>query len=88
MSPYLYWFSVYLWDMLQYLVLALLTMCFFFLYGKDSSQVFVNTTESTIAVFLLLLLYGSSSIPLCYLYSMSFDNFSTARVITIHISIP
>jgi hypothetical protein len=30
-SPYLYWLSVYLWDMSQYTILTLLTMCFFYI---------------------------------------------------------
>lgn len=80
MSPYLYWLSVYVWDMAQYLVIAALTMSFFFLYGQETSQVFVSSASSTAAVFLLLLVYGSSIIPLSYLYSMAFDNHSTAQV--------
>jgi hypothetical protein len=79
-SPYLYWVSVYIWDVAQYSILTLLTMCFFFIYGKESSQVFVNSAQSTLAVFLLLFFYGTSIIPLAYLYSLTFTNYSTAQV--------
>ena len=79
-SPYLYWISVFIWDVSQYLILTLLTMCFFFIYGQETSQVFVNSASSTFAVFLLLLLYGTSVIPLSYLYSMAFENHSTAQI--------
>lgn len=79
-SPYLYWISVYIWDMFQFSILTLLTLSFFFIYGKNASQVFVSSAESTLAVFLLLWLYGASIIPLSYLYSMGFDNFSSAQI--------
>ena len=62
------------------MILTLLTMCFFFIYGQETSQVFVNSADSTLAVFLLLLLYGTSVVPLSYLYSMAFENHSTAQI--------
>lgn len=71
---------MYIWDTSQYLILTLLTMCFFFIYGQETSQVFVNSAYSTLAVFLLLLLYGTSIIPLSYFYSMAFENHSTAQI--------
>ena len=40
----------------------------------------MNSAYSTLAVFLLLLLYGTSVIPLSYLYSMAFENHSTAQI--------
>eukprot|EP01037_Dinobryon_pediforme_P018774 gene18774-19080_t len=41
---------------------------------------FVSSAESSSALFLLLLTYGASSIALSYLYSLAFDNFSTAQI--------
>jgi hypothetical protein len=79
-SPYLYWIATYLWDMTLYCVLTGLIMITFFAYGKDASRIFIDTQEATIAVFLLLLLYGTAAIPISYLYSFFFDNHSTAQI--------
>lgn len=79
-SPYLYWMATYFWDMCQFSVLVLLIMGTFYAYGEQASQVFVGTSESALSVFLLLWLYGASSIPLSYIYSFAFENHSTAQI--------
>ena len=62
-SPQLYWISTYVWDLLLYSVLTGLAMGALFVYGKDSASVYTETPESTTAMFLLILLYGFSSLP-------------------------
>lgn len=52
----------------------------FFSYGQNASRIFIASDEATIAVFLLLFLYGTSAIPISYLYSFAFDNHSTAQI--------
>ena len=79
-SPYLYWVSTFLWDMGLYLVLTAGIMIAFYSYGEESSRIFIDNGEATLAVFLLLLLYGASAIPLGYIYSFAFDNHSTAQI--------
>ena len=79
-SPYLYWSTTYLWDMGLFLILILLIIAAFYVYGKTAAQIFISVPEATFAVFLLLLTYGLSILPLCYLYSMNFENHSTAQI--------
>jgi hypothetical protein len=79
-NPYTYWLSTYIWDMSMYLLLAALIMIVTVLYGTVVPQEFVSSPESGLAVFLLLLLYGLSVLPLCYLYSFLFDNYSTCQI--------
>ena len=50
------------------------------MYGKDSASVYTETPESTTAIFLLIFLYGFSSLPLSYMYSFMFSNHSTAQI--------
>ena len=79
-SPYLYWFATYVWDMVLFTALVLLIIGALFIYGKKAAQIFISVNEATIAVFLLLFTYGLSILPLCYIYSMFFDNHSTAQI--------
>ena len=79
-SPYIYWLATYTWDMLLYFILTLSILGAFYVYGASASQVFIGTTRNTFAVFLLIWLYGASSIPLCYIYSFAFENHSTAQI--------
>lgn len=78
-SPYLYWAATYAWDMTLFLVLIGFIVAAFFAFGS-AAEVFIHSGQSTLALFLLLLLYGLSAIPLSYLYSLAFDNFSTAQI--------
>ena len=79
-SPHVYWCATYLWDVMLFTVLVLLIISALFIYGKNAAQIFISVDEATYAVFLLLFTYGLSVLPLCYLYSMSFDNHSTAQI--------
>ena len=79
-SPYLYWTTTYLWDMGLFLILVLLIIGAFFIYGKKAAEIFISVDEAAGAVFLLLFTYGLSVLPLCYLYSMCFENHSTAQI--------
>ena len=78
-SPYLYWFATYTWDMILFSFLVLFIILIFFAFGS-ASKVFIYSYQSTIALILLLFLYGLSVIPLSYIYSLFFDNFSTAQI--------
>ena len=78
-SPYLYWFATYTWDMILFSFLVLFIILIFFAFGS-ASKVFIYSYQSTIALTLLLFLYGLSVIPLSYIYSLFFDNFSTAQI--------
>ena len=79
-SPYLYWASTYIWDMMLFLILDGCVMIAFFIYGKAASSIFVSDVENSLAVFFLLVLYGASSLPLSYIYSFAFENHSTAQI--------
>lgn len=79
-SPYLYWLATYVWDMTLFAILTLFIIIAMFMFGTNVAQVFIGSVESTLALFCLLLVYGASSIPLCYLYSFWFVNFSTAQI--------
>jgi len=79
-SPYLYWVASYLWDTVMYLILAGFIMLTFILYGEEAARIFIGNPEAGWAVFMLLVLYGLASIPLSYIYSLAFDNHSTAQI--------
>ena len=55
-------------------------MTAFACYQSSSAIIFFSSAQSTLTVFLLLFCYGLSVLPLCYLYSMMFDNHSTAQI--------
>ncbi|RYG65484.1 ATP-binding cassette domain-containing protein, partial [archaeon] len=79
-SPSIYWLSTYFWDMTSFIVLALCVLVAFFVVGPGNASVFVGTSETSTCVLLLILSYGASAIPLNYIYSFAFDNFSTAQI--------
>ena len=55
-----YWIANYLYDAFLYIILTLLVMAIFLIYGKESAQVFVGDAESILCTFLLTLGYGLS----------------------------
>ena len=61
-------------------VLVLLIIIILFSFGSNSSQSLVGVKEGTYAVFILLITYGTSVLPLCYIYSMFFNNHSAAQI--------
>ena len=79
-SPYLYWAAVYIWDASLFTFLVFLIICALFGYRDSAAQIFISDAEGGAAVFLLLFFYGLSVLPLCYLYSMLFENHSTAQI--------
>jgi ABC-type lipoprotein export system ATPase subunit len=78
-SPYLYWVATYAWDMTLFILLVAFVIAAFYAFGS-ASEVFIHSTASACALVLLLVVYGCSAIPLSYLYSMGFENFSTAQI--------
>jgi hypothetical protein len=55
-------------------------MVAFAIYGQQSAAVFISSAESALCAFTLLMMYGLSVLPLCYLYSLAFINYSTALI--------
>lgn len=79
-SPYLYWLAAYLWDMTLFAFLTLFVICCLYIFGRNVARVFIGSSEQTLGVFCLLFFYGAAAIPLAYLYSFGFTNFSTAQI--------
>jgi ATP-binding cassette, subfamily A (ABC1), member 3 len=79
-SPKLYWIATYIWDYFLYSILMMSIMATLFGYSNTISNTFVSNASATTAVFLLLASYGFAVLPLSYLYSMLFDNHSTAQI--------
>ena len=75
-----YWFATYLWDLSLFLVLSVLVMAAFLLYGNESAVVFVGDTDSFLCTFLLTFGYGLSALPFAYLLSRMFENHSSAQI--------
>eukprot|EP01031_Cornospumella_fuschlensis_P019565 gene19565-23969_t len=63
-----------------FVILAGFILIAFYIVGKSSSSVFVGDAESNLAVLCMVLVYGASAIPLNYLYSFAFSNYSTAQI--------
>ena len=79
-SPNVYWLATYIYDLSLFLLLILCVFIALLSYGRDATQAFMSDVNSSIVLFLLLLSYGASIIPLCYLYSFLFNNSSTAQI--------
>jgi hypothetical protein len=79
-SPYTYWNATYIWDLTLYLLLVGCIMAALFSYQGSAAKVFIGSSESALTIFVLLIVYGSSCIPLCYLYSFAFENHATAQI--------
>ena len=79
-SPRLYWIANYIWDYLLYSILMLSIILALYMYSQTISSTFLSSSSSTLAVFLFLATFGASVLPLSYLYSFFFDNYSTAQI--------
>lgn len=79
-SPYLYWVATFAWDLFLFVILIAFLFLILAIFNSKKPVAFVSSAESSSALFLLLLTYGASSIALSYLYSLAFDNFSTAQI--------
>jgi len=75
-----YWVSAYLWDISLFLLLTLLVMAVFLMYGRDAAVVFVGDTESFFCSMALTSGYGLSVLPYSYLLSRMFNNHSSAQI--------
>ena len=76
-SPFAYWVSTYLWDITNYLFIVGIVQLVFQAFGNAE---FVGTPNKAAGTFVLILLFGFSTIPLSYLYSFGFDSPSAAQV--------
>lgn len=79
-DPRMYWVSSYVFDSVLFFALDIFVMVAFFIYNTGAAHVFVGNVKSAFAVFLLLFVYGQSILPLCYMYSMAFENPSTCQI--------
>jgi len=79
-SPYLYWVSTFVWDMLLFSCLIAFLFFILLIFNIKKSIVFISSVESSLSLLLLLFTFGSSSISLSYIYSLGFENFSTAQI--------
>ena len=72
-----YWAATYVWDVLIYTCVVLLSMVVFAFYGEPS---FVSTPQQASAIFVVFEMYGLSVLPLIYCYSFLFDSPTTAQI--------
>ena len=79
-SPYLYWIATYLWDITLFIILIACIFIILSIFGKDAAEVYIGDTRTSSCLFCLLITYGMSCLPLCYIYSFAFTNFSTAQI--------
>jgi ABC-type multidrug transport system ATPase subunit len=79
-SPYLYWIATYSWDISLFLILIAFIFIALAIFGQNAAKVFIGDSISSLCLFCLLITYGMSCVPLCYLYSFGFTNFSTAQI--------
>eukprot|EP01035_Chromulina_nebulosa_P040287 gene40287-54478_t len=79
-SPYLYWVATFAWDMFLFMILIAFFFLILAIFNLKKPVSFVSSVESSTALFLLLLTFGASSIAISYLYSLTFENFSTAQI--------
>jgi ATP-binding cassette, subfamily A (ABC1), member 3 len=75
-----FWIASYLYDITLYLVLTLLVMAVFLLYGKDAAEVFVGDANAFWCTFTLIFGYGTSALPYSYLMARRFENHSAAQI--------
>ena len=75
-----FWCATYIWDMLMWFILTLLSMIVFLIYGSNSAEVFVGNTTSFLCTFVLTLGYGLSALPFAYLLSRNFHDHTTAQI--------
>jgi ABC-type multidrug transport system ATPase subunit/ABC-type multidrug transport system permease subunit len=80
-SPYLYWIATYVWDLTLFLILIAFILIALSIFGKKNAKVFIGSSDGILCIISLLLTYGASSLPLAYLYSFAFVNFSTAQIV-------
>jgi len=74
-SPLMYWISSYCWDMINYLIPAVVIFMLFLMF-----QLGAYSGDNSPAILLLLLLYGSCMTPFMYCFEHLFTVPSTAYV--------
>jgi len=75
-----FWASTYLWDLSLFLLLTVLIMLVFLMYGTESAEIFVGDVESFFCTMILTFGYGMSGLPFAYLLSRMFNNHSSAQI--------
>jgi ATP-binding cassette subfamily A (ABC1) protein 3 len=71
-----YWCANFVWDMLSFVITALLAICIFAIFGRDE---YVGDGNTVIAILVLFLFYGIAGVAGSYICSFFFDSHSTAQ---------
>ena len=69
-NVYVYWLATYLWDAALFLLLSGLSMGVLYCYGQDAAAVFLSPNEAAAATFLLIFLFGLSTVGVAVLVSL------------------
>eukprot|EP00002_Diphylleia_rotans_P019442 TRINITY_DN3762_c0_g8_i1.p1 TRINITY_DN3762_c0_g8~~TRINITY_DN3762_c0_g8_i1.p1 ORF type:complete len:1321 (+),score=225.40 TRINITY_DN3762_c0_g8_i1:232-4194(+) len=74
LSPFAYWMGTFVIDMAVYMVIIMIIMAILRMVGTEST-----VGESAGATFTLLLLFGTSSMPMAYIFTSIFEKYSTVN---------
>ena len=77
-KPLLYWFSTFIWDFANYLVIMLITLAVIGCFGVTA---YTANSKNLISFIMLLASFGFSSLPLTYIMSRFFNDTSSAYMI-------
>jgi hypothetical protein len=77
-KPFLYWFSSFVWDFTNYLVIMGITLAVIGCFGVTA---YTANAKNLSALVLLLVLFGFSSLPMTYMMSRFFSDTSSAYMI-------
>lgn len=76
--PFLYWFAAFVWDFAYYVVIILLTLA---VIAAFNSTAYTANSTNFGALVVLLTLFGWSSLPMTYAFSIFFSDSDTAYMI-------
>jgi ATP-binding cassette subfamily A (ABC1) protein 3 len=71
-----YWCANFVWDMMSFIITAVLAICIFAIFGRDE---YVGDASTVIAILVLFLFYGIAGVAGSYICSFFFDSHSTAQ---------
>jgi hypothetical protein len=77
-NPFLYWFSSFVWDFINYLVIMSITLAVIGCFGVTA---YTASSKNLSAFILLLTLFGFASLPMTYMMSRFFSDTSSAYMI-------
>ncbi|KAK5980216.1 hypothetical protein GCK32_010312 [Trichostrongylus colubriformis] len=77
LSPWLYWLINFIYDFFNFCLTASLSLLIIFMIGMP----IYRSSDSIVAMAILMAVYGISSIPVVYAISFMFTNPSTAYIV-------